>query len=556
MKHFEEYFSKKAIIHQLCKQRIVWGEKRGADAYLQRICPLSLPIREFPWPGIFPPRKLWHSFRTRNRNGLSARLINIQTLQRSVETLGQRNPEMPWVSNLERTVEGIRTRVLSQDIFRFNSPRIIPQAKSENTYRPIAIFTPEDKLIDGLVAKYFRELFDDIFLPSSLAFRCAPPGGRAPESHDAIDIIAQRREKHAELFVAEVDLVNFFDCVDHEAVMEALARLTNEAIHRDPNRTLNSRAQQILESFLAIYTFGRNVRGEAAADLRLHHSGGVFPWPEEALKRFHNEPCKAPIGIPQGGSLSLFLVNCLLHRADDEMNRLQAEGLNFSYLRYCDDMILLGPDRHACNVALDRYKSVMTMLHLPAHPATKATTYAKEYWSKKSTGVYRWGKSEVDSDIPWIQFVGYQMRYDGVMRISKKSFKKHKKRLLQEADTLLHRLNPGKRKRGLVSPFAPGIRLSPEAILLRFKRRLVNLSVGQQSRHANTQSTRCWTHGFKALKGRSVIIRHFEELDRYRERQVRRLARRLNLLGLTQGMQLRSKIFMGFPHSYSAQFKD
>src|SRR5205085_4021107 len=91
------------------------------------------------------------------------------------------------------------------------------------------------------------------------------------------------------------------------------------------------------------------------------------------------------------------------------------------YLRYCDDMILISPDRAVCVAAFAAYRRALERLLLPAHPPESVLKYSRAFWEGKSKHPYRWSQSGA----PWVQFVGYQVRYDGVVRIRQKSIRKH-----------------------------------------------------------------------------------------------------------------------------------
>jgi hypothetical protein len=62
---------------------------------------------------------------------------------------------------------------------------------------------------------------------------------------------------------------------------------------------------------------------------------------------------------------------------------------------------------------------------LPYHKPKAVWFYDKNFWGRKSKAPYRWTGKKWFGCVPWVQFVGYQVRYDGLVRIKKDSFNKH-----------------------------------------------------------------------------------------------------------------------------------
>jgi hypothetical protein len=68
----------------------------------------------------------------------------------------------------------------------------------------------------------------------------------------------------------------------------------------------------------------------------------------------------------------------------------------------------------------------------------------------------------------------------------------------------------------------------------------------------------CWAAGFRGLTGQRFVSTNIQYLDRHRERQLRRVARRLEELNLpkaTAKSEVDALPYYGHPFSYIAQFK-
>jgi len=338
--------------------------------------------------------------------------------------------------------------------------------------------------------------------------------------------------------------------------------LIKDAVRKKPNLQVHPRALQIFEAYLAAYSFQVNVSDRAAAMLRKADQRGHFKWPECELRDLHGQAELPPIGVPQGGALSCLIANAVLHEADKAMRRLGRRiKKSFRYLRYCDDMILLAYDKDVCTQAYSLYQDVLRRLKLPAHPPKEINSYSKQFWEGKSNAPYRWRCPSQQTDVPWIQFVGYQIRYDGVVRIRLKSLKKQMTKLTQLADQLLAALNPGRRAPGQVRPFATGIRATGRQIAHRFHQRLISQAVGRRKlwHHLDEPLPLCWANGFRGLLDKKLVLSHFKALDQHRERQLRRITRRLLVLP-AQTTHIHSENsdalrFYGYPFSYCGQFQ-
>jgi hypothetical protein len=221
MPPFVDCFSDEAIIAELCRARINLAAKRHAAGFLHNIArtvPAAHLLSATDWGSIpldiFPGRRQWHRFRAKRRGNAQAQDLNFRALYTAVVALRRQVPQPAWARKLHQTLRRIRQRVLSPRPFHFKPPSIIPLAKERggHLYCPLATYPLEDKIIEGLTARYLRTLLDGALLPSCTAFRCGKKHRPPPSTHDALAAILAVQARHAgrPLYVAECDIKGFF----------------------------------------------------------------------------------------------------------------------------------------------------------------------------------------------------------------------------------------------------------------------------------------------------------------------------------------------------------
>ena len=201
--------------------------------------------------------------------------------------------------------------------------RCVQIPKADGGVRELGIPTVTDRLIQQALLQVLQPIIDPTFSEHSYGFR---PGRRA---HDAV-LDAQRYVQDGYRVVVDVDLEKFFDRVNHDILMERLARrIDDKAVLRLVRRYL---VAGILD-------------------------GGVL------IERYE--------GTPQGGPLSPLLANVLLDEVDRELER---RGHRF--VRYADDCNVYVCSRRAGERVLEGLRKLYDRLHLKINEAKTAVASA------------------------------------------------------------------------------------------------------------------------------------------------------------------------------------
>jgi RNA-directed DNA polymerase len=214
------------------------------------------------------------------------------------------------VEYLKEAWPDIRRR-LFEGSYRPEPVRRVGIAKQDGGTRELGIPTVVDRLIQQALLQVLQPLIDPTFSEHSYGFR------PRRSAHGAV-LEAQRHVQAGYQVVVDVDLEKFFDRVNHDVLMDRLAK-----------RIADKRVLRLIRRYLQ-------------AGIMMH---GV------CIERYE--------GTPQGGPLSPLLANVLLDEVDRELER---RGHRF--VRYADDCNVYVRSRRAGERVLVGLRKLYDRLHL------------------------------------------------------------------------------------------------------------------------------------------------------------------------------------------------
>ncbi len=557
-----EYFTDKEIIKILCRKRAIIAKKNHDNHFYRNISHQAksphIKNENFIF-SLFPPRTQWirlnkQEREKRNSNTLETNSIQLErTVWREIKRFRKSKIKHPWLGRLLNFTNEIREKVFDDSSkYKISPPRTIPILKNirDKTYRPLSIYNLFDLIVIGQTSKYLSNCFDKLFSDSSYAFRTGIQKDKIFNHHKAIeDIIKFKNEIGKPLFVTECDIKKFYDCVNHKIVKDHFAIMTEE-LRQKEKIEIDQHAIYIFKSYLDSFSFNNHVKKNEAK--LLHTIGvkdGTIPWvSENELQNIESNIKDDTIGIPQGGAISCLIANILLNHVDKAIEK--KSDSNTFYARFCDDMVLMHTDLNKCNELLEIYQNSLKDIKLISHNPKDFSKYGTEFWDEnlKSKLPYKWDHySKNDSstlkNVPWLSFVGYQIKYNGTIRVRKKSIKKELKKQVSETDKLLKIIRKS-------------ARINRKAIKFRLQQRLISMSVSR-FKFGSSKISMCWCSGFKVLNKNPNVKNQIRGLDRNREKQLRRLELHLRRLKTPKNKnvnEIKVLKFYGHKYSYHKQF--
>ena len=217
--------------------------------------------------------------------------------------------------NLEQNLSEI-PRLLKQDRYEPNSVKRVYIPKPDGRQRPLGIPTIRDRIVQQALKNVIEPIFEAEFLDSSFGYR---PRKSAKQAIEQIERV--RNGGHE--WVLDADIKAFFDMVNHEKLIDAVAE-----------RISDGKVLRLIRSFLE-------------ADIMEQGQG----------------PMKNVIGTPQGGVISPLLANIYLHYFDEKMAEL-----GYEVIRYADDVLVLCRSEEEAKEALLHVKEILGELELTLHP--------------------------------------------------------------------------------------------------------------------------------------------------------------------------------------------
>ncbi len=539
---FEDYFSFEAIVGDLIRWRLRGKGTRGENG--------RTDVEE-----VLPPRKMWSRAGVKERKGVDPAVIRKQSVLRTIlryresksplpphlyKSGGNRNRVRPaeelkdevWGRKLLALVEEVQKAVFSGAVV-FEPPEMRKIEKGRENgikkFREVASFKRlSDRVILSRMTAYVRDALEPSLTEHCYSFRSDPSishqlaVARLQEWRWAMTARPESAPyRAAPMFVAECDIVKFFDSISHDVVRRCWDGMGFDV-----------RAGKVLEAYLGVY---------AAEDTDGHAGRVTLPCGALGTTRPTNAVRR---GLPQGGSLSTVLANLVLRVADAAVQKVD-DGQLF-YARFCDDVVFAHPNEEGCRRAMEAYAVALRGLDLPLHPVEDfvyrpADGSATEYYSIKSKGPFRWRAAEVGERgcAPWVSFLGSQIRYDGETRIRKESIKNHIRSLGRETAAAVREIMDGK------VGGAPGAaRPTVMSWFARFRNRLIAKGVGYVT--AKVQDCgMCWAGAFPNVTACADTKMQMRRLDRVREGMLCKVWRML-----TKGVRRGAHRYKGRPFSY------
>ena len=485
-----------------------------------------------------PPRREWARPKKEHRHSSNRPSVDIShdAIYRKVQGVyyAGRMLEYDWGRKLSDFVKRVQNRVATGD-FKFERPELMLRTKAvgegcQPKFRCISAYRNlEDRVILSIANKCLTSKLDGLLSNNSYAFRI---GKKSPVARAVGKIIDFRKcFKAAPLYVAECDIVKFFDTIEHDVVLRVFDVVCNKV-------QLGNKAKALVKAFLESYDV-RDILSSRFWD-KLAKTGD---W--DFLEKLSRD---RRIGLPQGGALSGLLSNLVLDNVDKAIGDLKLNG--FLYARYCDDIIMCAMSKEDCEIALDECSTSLEALHLRMYPANPDILYNANYYVAKSKGPFLWGNpSVVGGAISWVSFLGYSIYYDGSTRLRKETLLAHAKSIREECETFL--LHAG--KFGFRDPSN-----KPKAVG-DFLCRLMAKGTGRINIEPIKGLGRCWLSVFRFVGESKLGLKQMRYLDYVRSSAIARLLRKLKVrkgkLGDNSAEDAKAVLYFGKPFSYYGSCK-
>lgn len=467
---------------------------------------------------LFPPRSQWvHIGKDSNRSILDNEERNKKRLIYTIRKTIQDGVETDWMKRLNDYADKLLKTLRHPEKDKL-AIHVTPICKSYTEdkithtkvieCRPICTFAIDERIILSYLNYFLTDLFDKDFYPCSYAFR-KPTKARQGYMH--------------------------IHAVKKECIMQWLnIYLYSYNFYEDVYKVFKDKSVSEKDWSVA----------RMACPKRYHNAPCKIEWVKELL----NEECSyegEPRGIPQGGALSTLLANVVLHFVDEQVLKSRQDK-DMLYMRFCDDMILVGTDKLDVSIAFETYMHAIEDSNL--FPHKQESKYAKDFWDGKTREPYMWGKIEGNVDVhPWVTFVGFDCNWKGDLRIRKKTLHKEISKQYSTVNNIL-------------CPSGSILTSTRKSTLGYIKQRLIAMSVGIVNKHnyLHNQHIHSWMKAFMILEENKWSRWQLKHLDRCRMMAIYKAKRILQNkeegnAHHNDGMHLDERKYHGKMYSYYGQ---
>jgi hypothetical protein len=496
------------IIRAVAPSRIQLAESRRQALSIARIAGQNIPMIEKELPAIFPPRRQWEKFRPRKHGGSSEEQLRSESLIRCMSTGLHENRGEKWTYELRLFIDDLQSRITGSENLELESPRVYPvvdRSKPSQKVRYISQYCFPDSVLLGLTNRWLTKQIDPYLEPGCVAFR----HDHQRNAHEALREIQFFREaaENLPIFVAECDIKSFFDVISHAEVSSAFERFA--ALLADSGCPLDPVIRRVLDAFLRSYSFPDNVIAAFPE--------AIGKWPKEDLTKHHTSPLLERLGIPQGGALSGVISNMVLASVDAKICRqANKRDAQLGYWRYCDDSMILARDKEMAQKAINCYCRTLEELRLPYYPPIEPSPYIgagkKEFWAgktkSKSKSPYLWASPSVGG-FPWIQFLGFQIRWDGFMRPRPEFERKQHQKMRKTLQAIKWALSVR-----FASADTSGPEITRAFVARSFAARMMAAAFGRSEARARTNSSKSWSTWASLMRDFSYAPKFLRSFDR------------------------------------------